>query len=144
MSFYLFFFFQSLQTCFKLRREGEENLPLWLVPLSFSLGSNFMKEKSFVILISIPSNLSPSHALIRAPNTIHQLQWIHFNHHMNILLHLNPLSYSNQQLFTDFHLSLICFYSPLPGPLKGICHIIPLLVLFLLILQLSHSSFIIL
>ena len=49
------------------RSDREENLPVWLVPLSFSLGSNFMKEKFFVILISIPSNPSPSNALIKGP-----------------------------------------------------------------------------
>ena len=149
MALYLFFFVQSLQTCLKLshplEREGatEESLPVWLVPLSFSLGSNFMKEKFFGILISIPSNPSPSNALIRAPNTIHQLQWIHFNPTWIVycIWTIFPIQTNNCLLIFIYlpSASVLLFLAHLKGyahnSTPGPCF---------LILQLSHSSFIIL
>lgn len=107
----------------------------------FRTGSYFLKEilcyPDFHTFQSCPC------ALVRVPNTYdHQIQRIYFNPIEYSIAFETP--YSNPLVFTGFYLYLISFYSSLPGPYKGIPHILFLLVLFLFILQLSHSNLIVL
>ena len=106
-------------------------------------GSNFLKEKFFIILISTPSN----HISVLLLGCKHSL-FTKFNECILILLEYS-MAFETSFLFKStsvywFYWSLISFYSPPPGPFKGISHILLFLVLFLIILQFSHSNLIIL